>query len=170
MKSNRIIGAFNGRLLFVVSLLMLSQVNFGMDLVAFNTTQAMPAFRRKFGEVNPRTRKYEIPAYFLSFLNSFTYFGQIFGVITGGWISRNYGRRISFLIMSFWAIIAAILLATAQTREQMLVGRIVNYIYLGQELVTVPVMQSEIVPLHIRGFVVGTYQLGKSGPARKPPI
>jgi SP family sugar:H+ symporter-like MFS transporter len=120
----------------------------------------MATFTKKFGVLNERTGKYAIEPYFLSLLNSLTYVGQVFGVILGGWLGRRWGRRMSFFTMCFWAVLSAILLVTAQSKEQMLVGRILNYIYIGQELATVPVMQSEIVPAHVRGFVVGTYQLG----------
>ncbi|RVX65996.1 hypothetical protein B0A52_09922 [Exophiala mesophila] len=159
-KNKGIIAAFNGRLTFTVFVLMLSQVNFGLDLSTYNTTQAMASFTKKFGVFNPVTGRYAIEPYFLSLLNSLTYVGQVAGVILGGWLGRHYGRRMSFFVMCFWAVLSAILLVTAQTKEQMLVARILNYIYIGQELATVPVMQSEIVPAHVRGFVVGTYQLG----------
>jgi SP family sugar:H+ symporter-like MFS transporter len=160
LQENRVAKNFNGQLLFATGLMMLSQINFGMDLAAFANTQAMDSFSKKFGSLNPKTHKYHIDPYFLSLLNSLTYVGQVFGVVTGGYINRKYGRRPAFYVMSVWAITAAILLVTAQNKEQILVGRIVNYIYLGQELVTIPVMQSEIVPPKIRGMVVGTYQLG----------
>lgn len=157
---NRLSKNFNGQLLFATGLMMLSQINFGMDLAAFSNTQAMDAFTEKFGSINPKTGKYRIDPYFLSLLNSLTYIGQVFGVVTGGFINRRYGRRPAFFVMTGWAILAAVLLVTAQHKEQILLGRIINYIYLGQELVTIPVMQSEIVPPKIRGMVVGTYQLG----------
>ena len=160
LRDNRLAKNFNGKLLFATGLMMLSQINFGMDLAAFSNTQAMDAFTEKFGSINPKTGKYRIDPYFLSLLNSLTYIGQVFGVVTGGFINRRYGRRPAFFVMTGWAIVAAVLLVTAQNKEQILVGRIVNYIYLGQELVTIPVMQSEIVPPKIRGMVVGTYQLG----------
>lgn len=131
-----------------------------MDMVAFSNTQAMNPFNKKFGTYDKQLERYALPPYFLSLLNSLTYVGQVFGVIIGGWIGRHYGRRVSFWVMSFWAIVSAILLVTAQSKEQVLVGRIVNYIYLGQELVTVPVYQAEIAPPQIRGMVVGTFQLG----------
>jgi MFS transporter, SP family, sugar:H+ symporter len=150
----------NGRLGFASAVMMLSQINFGMDLVAFANTQAMPAFNKKFGAYNAKLERYALDPYFLSLLNSLTYVGQVFGVITGGWIARRWGRRVSFWVMSIWAIISAILLVTAQSKEQVLVGRICNYIYLGQELVTVPVYQAEIAPPKVRGMVIGTFQLG----------
>lgn len=159
-QNNVLVQNVNGRLAFASAVMMLSQINFGMDLVAFANTQAMPAFNKRFGEYNPHLKRYAVEPYFLSLLNSLTYTGQLFGVITGGWIGRHYGRRVSFWVMCGWATVSAILLVTAQTKEQVLVGRILNYVYLGQELVTVPVYQAEICPPRIRGLTVGTYQLG----------
>ncbi|EXJ60157.1 hypothetical protein A1O7_04309 [Cladophialophora yegresii CBS 114405] len=150
----------NGRLAFASAIMMLSQINFGMDLVAFSNTQAMNAFNKKFGAYDEKLERYAIDPSFLSLLNSLTYVGQAFGVVTGGWIGRHYGRRASFWVMSCWATLSAILLVTAQKKEQVLVGRILNYVYLGQELVTVPVFQAEIAPPQIRGIIVGTFQLG----------
>ena len=158
--NNRVTTNVNGRLAFAATIMMLSQINFGMDLVAFSNTQAMNAFNRKFGEFDPKLKRYAIQPHFLSLLNSLTYVGQVFGVLTGGWIVRHWGRRVSFWVMSFWAVVSAVLLVTAQQKEQVLVGRIVNYIYLGQELVTVPIFQAEICPPKIRGMLVGTFQLG----------
>ncbi|KAJ9607528.1 hypothetical protein H2200_007606 [Cladophialophora chaetospira] len=158
--TSRISENVNGRLAFASTVMLMSQINFGMDLVAFSNTQAMSAFNKKFGSYNDKLHRYAVEPYFLSLLNSLTYVGQAFGVITGGWIARHYGRRASFWVMCVWAVVSAILLVTAQRKEQVLVGRILNYIYLGQELVTVPVYQAEIAPPKIRGMVVGTFQLG----------
>ena len=64
------------------------------------------------------------------------------------------------MAMCGWAIAAAIILVTAQNRNQVLAGRIIGYVYIGMELAIVPIFQSEIAPAHVRGFVVGTYQSG----------
>lgn len=150
----------NGGLFFASAVMMLSQINFGMDLLAFANTQAMPAFNKRFGAYDPHLKRYAIEPFFLSLLNSLTYLAEIFGVFIGGWIGRHYGRRVSFWVMCGWAIVSAILLVTAKTRGQVLAGRMLNYVYLGQELVTVPVFQAEISPREIRGLIVGTYQMG----------
>jgi MFS transporter, SP family, sugar:H+ symporter len=139
---------------------MLSQMNFGADVATFSATQAMTAFEQRFGELDPSTQTYALKPTYLSLLNSLTYIGQVFGVIFGGWIGRTRGRKWSFYTMCIWALLSATLLITAKSRGQMLAGRVINYIYIGQELATVPVMQSEIVPAHVRGLVVSTYQLG----------
>lgn len=150
----------NGRLAFASAVMMLSQINFGMDLLAFANTQAMPAFNKTFGAYDAHLKRYAIEPSFLSLLNSLNYIAEIFGVLIGGWIGRRYGRRISFWVMCGWAFVSAVLLVTAQTKEQILAGRMINYVYLGQELVTVPVFQAEICPSEIRGMIVGTYQMG----------
>ena len=61
--------------------------------------------------------------------------------------------------MSIWACVAATTVITSKNRDQILVGRVLNYIYIGRELAVVPVFQGEIVPAQARGFVVGTYQI-----------
>lgn len=140
--------------------MLLSQINYGMDTVAFSNTQALPAFNQKYGSFDEKLERYALPPYFLSLLNSLPTLGQVIGVVSGSYITRHYGRRASFYVMALWALLAATLLITAEKKEQVLVGRIVNYIYLGQELVTVPVFQAEIAPPRIRGLVIGTFQLG----------
>lgn len=65
----------------------------------------------------------------------------------------------TMFLMSCWAICTATILISSRAREQALVGRILNYIYIGMELSVCPVFQAEIVPHQIRGFVVGTYQM-----------
>ncbi|EXJ80884.1 hypothetical protein A1O3_07172 [Capronia epimyces CBS 606.96] len=155
-----IITAFNGRLFFSVSLIALSQFNFGYDTTVFGTTQAMAPFTRRFGHLNPKTHKYAIEPYFLSYLNSFPFLGFAFGLVTGSIISRKFGRRTCVIVMCAWAVIAASIVVSSQHREQLLAGRVLAYIYIGMELAVVPVYQSELVPARVRGFVVGTYQSG----------
>lgn len=158
LAKRRFVDCFNGRLIYAVCLIALSQLNFGMDQGAFSNTQAMDAFNKKFGVWNETKGAYEIESYFLSLLNSLNYIGFAVGLVSGNIISRKWGRRVCMLVMSGWAIVAAIILVTSQHREQMLAGRIIAYVYIGMELALVPVLQSELVPARVRGFVVGTYQ------------
>ncbi|GKT91121.1 sugar transporter [Colletotrichum tofieldiae] len=62
-------------------------------------------------------------------------------------------------VMSVYALISATIVVTSTKKEQILMGRILNYVYIGFELSVVPVYQSEIVPAPVRGMIVGTYQL-----------
>lgn len=63
--------------------------------------------------------------------------------------------------MSIWALCTATILVTSginHNKWQLLLGRILNYVYIGMELSSVPVYQSEVVPAPIRGLAVGSYQ------------
>jgi SP family sugar:H+ symporter-like MFS transporter len=46
--------------------------------------------------------------------------------------------------MSCYALVTATIVVTSQTREQIMVGRVFNYIYVGMELSVIPTFQSEI--------------------------
>ncbi|ROW08386.1 hypothetical protein VMCG_03098 [Cytospora schulzeri] len=151
---------FNLRLLYSCSLVAISQINFGLDQGVFSNTQAMTAFTHKFGEYKASTGKYALEATYLSLLNGLPYVGFAFGLASGNYISRRFGRRICIFTMCMWALIAAIILVTSNTKAQLLVGRVIAYIYIGMSLAVVPVLQSELVPAPVRGLVVGTYQSG----------
>ncbi|KAF6834617.1 sugar transporter [Colletotrichum musicola] len=150
---------FNKRLFASVFLIAVSQFNYGFDNQAFTSTQAMDAFERQFGDYNPVKKTWEIPTYFLSLLNSLNYIGFAAGLIIGSLTSARFGRRMTMFVMSVYALVSATIVVTATKKEQILMGRILNYVYVGFELSVVPVYQSEIVPAPVRGMVVGTYQL-----------
>ncbi|TPX12979.1 uncharacterized protein E0L32_006624 [Thyridium curvatum] len=152
-------GTFNARLTLTVLLIAFSQFNFGFDNQGFASTQAMDAFIKQFGSYNEKTKKYYLDPVWVSFFNGFMYIGQASGVIIGSYISRRWGRRMCMFTMSIWAIIAATIVITSKSSDQILAARVLNYIYIGMELSVVPVFQSEITPAQTRGFVVGTYQV-----------
>ncbi|KIX03300.1 uncharacterized protein Z518_06852 [Rhinocladiella mackenziei CBS 650.93] len=78
----------------------------------------MDAFTRKFGVYSGKTGKYALESYFLSLLNSLTYIGFAFGLVTGNYISRRWGRKICMFTMCIWAVVGAIILTTSQHKEQ----------------------------------------------------
>ena len=104
-------------------------------------------------------KRYELETYYLSLLSSLTYIGFAFGLVTGNLLSAKIGRKKCFMVMCFWAILGAIICITSTTNKwQMVLGRIISYVYIGMELALVPVTQSELVPAAVRGATVGTYQ------------
>ena len=70
---------FNKTLALSVSLIAVSQFNFGFDQTAYSTTQAMDAFEHQFGIYNPKEGEWEIDADFLALLNSLPYIGFVAG-------------------------------------------------------------------------------------------
>ncbi|KAK3940477.1 sugar transporter [Diplogelasinospora grovesii] len=151
---------FNRRLFLSVLLIVVSQFNYGFDNQAFAQTQAMDAFARQFGTYNPNTQTYVLEPYWLSLFNSTPYVGFAIGlIIIGSMISARWGRRMAMFCMSIYALGSATVVVTSQTRGQIMAARILNYVYVGMELATVPVFQAEIVPAPVRGLAVSTYQL-----------
>ncbi|KEF58109.1 uncharacterized protein A1O9_06032 [Exophiala aquamarina CBS 119918] len=150
---------FNRRLTLSALLIAVSQFNFGFDQQGFAATQSMDAFDKQFGVWDVKKKTYVLPTVWLSYFNGFNYITFGLGIIIGSWVSKHFGRRMCMFIMSLWAIFSATIVITSKTPDQILAGRILNYIYIGMELSVVPVFQSEITPARARGFIVGTYQL-----------
>ncbi|KAJ5825198.1 sugar transporter [Penicillium riverlandense] len=121
----------------------------------------MDAFDRDFGVCDAKG-VCALEPYYLSLLNGLVYIGFAAGAWIGSFISSLYGRRMTIFCMSIWALVTATILLTSgvsHNKWQLLAGRILNYVYIGMELSSVPVYQSEVVPAPIRGLAVGSYQL-----------
>lgn len=59
-------------------------------------------------------------------------------------VSSRWGRRWCMFSMSCYALVTAIISLTSTTKEQIMAGRILNYVYVGMELAVVPTFQSEL--------------------------
>lgn len=79
LKRSRLFQHFTTRLAMSVGLIALSTLNFGFDNQGIATSQAMIPYKKQFGEYNPKKKEYEIPAYFLSLLNSLNFIGFAIG-------------------------------------------------------------------------------------------
>ncbi|KAI0202460.1 sugar transporter [Astrocystis sublimbata] len=148
---------FNRQLTISVMIIAISSFNYGFDNQGFATTQATDAFQRRFGD-KQADGTYQLNDVWLSLFSSLIEVGFAVGIIIGSLITRRFGRRKAMFVMSIYELGTATVIITSQGRNQILVGRILNYVYVGMEIATVPIFQSEIVPGPIRGFVVSTYQ------------
>lgn len=155
---------FNRKLAFSIFVIAVSTFNYGFDNQAFATTQAMEAFTRRFGKYDESTGSYAIDSQWLALFNSLNYIGFAAGmlslhstyegvpyntflspgVLIGSFISARFGRRWCMFIMSVYALIIATITVTSNSNEQIMAGRVLNYVYVGMELAVVPVFQSEI--------------------------
>lgn len=57
------------------------------------------------------------------------FIGFACGLYFGSVVSARYGRRMIMFTMSIWALCCAAVIVSAKSREQMLIGRILNYSY-----------------------------------------
>lgn len=68
---------FNLTLGLTCLLLISSSFTWGFDNQGYATIQAMDSYVKQFGVLNHKTGEYSIPPKFLSYLNSFQYFGFV---------------------------------------------------------------------------------------------
>ncbi|EED23823.1 sugar transporter, putative [Talaromyces stipitatus ATCC 10500] len=136
--------SFSVRLALAV--LLIAQFSFGFDQQGYSSTQAMASFKNQFGSYNAKMKKYTLDTL------------HILGA------GRRYGGRMCMFCMSIRAIICATIPHHPEDVRPdfgwscaKLIG-IPTDIYIGMELSVVSIFQSEIVPSHACGFVVGTYQ------------
>jgi hypothetical protein len=67
--------SFNTRLALGCHLIASSSFNYGFDNQAFATSQAMDAFAKQFGVLDPTTGRYVLEPSWLSLFNSLNYIG-----------------------------------------------------------------------------------------------
>lgn len=79
IQQNRFSRHFTPRLALSVALIALSTFNYGFDNQGIATSQAMLAYKKQFGDFNPKTGAYAIPTYYLSLLNSLNFIGFAVG-------------------------------------------------------------------------------------------
>ncbi|CAN1758158.1 Plastidic glucose transporter 4, partial [Linum perenne] len=85
--------------------------------------------------------------------------GATVGTFTGGALADKFGRTRTFQLDAIPLTIGAILCATAQTVQTMIIGRLLAGIGIGISSAIVPLYISEISPTEIRGALGSVNQL-----------
>ncbi|XP_021296404.1 plastidic glucose transporter 4 isoform X2 [Herrania umbratica] len=85
--------------------------------------------------------------------------GATVGSFTGGALADKFGRTRTFQLDAIPLIIGAVLTATAQTVQTMIIGRLLAGIGIGISSAIVPLYISEISPTEIRGALGSINQL-----------
>lgn len=111
---------FNTRLALACAVIAVSTFNYGFDNQAFSTTQAMDAFDRQFGVLDPKTKKYILEPYWLSLFNSLNYIGFAFGTN-----NHSYVDTVSPLAWIMYCI-ALVRLLTARCMLGVFLGSIIS--------------------------------------------
>lgn len=79
IKQNRFYEHFTPRLACAVGLIALSTFNYGFDNQGIATSQAMTAYKKQFGDYDPKTKTWAISTYWTSLLNSLNFIGFAVG-------------------------------------------------------------------------------------------
>eukprot|EP01134_Creolimax_fragrantissima_P000883 CFRG0883T1 len=86
-------------------------------------------------------------------------FWAAFGTLTAGKVSDRYGRRFALGATTIQLIIGPLLMCTATTYTQLMLGRIVTGLGAGFAFVVAPLYAAEIAPSHIRGTLVAVAEV-----------
>lgn len=111
----------------------------------------------QFGEFDPVTQGFIVPAYWQSLWNAIPQLTTGLGAWFSGPISDRYGRRWSLFIAGVLSIIGVAIVYTASTPAVFLVGKMINSIGLGAALAAGQTYVSEITPRKIRGIALAVY-------------
>lgn len=87
-------------------------------------------------------------------------FFAMFGALISYWFSDRYGRRTTFLIASFGFLNGLVIMALAQTYEQIFAGRMLVGLGVGVGFAIDPLYISEISPAKYRGQLVNYSEIG----------
>ncbi|VDP30430.1 unnamed protein product [Soboliphyme baturini] len=79
--------------------------------------------------------------------------------IFGGYVNNRFGRKITILLSSVLFTIGAVVMAASDSKEILLVGRIVVGAGVGTSSCAIPAYIAEITPCAIRGRMLVTFQL-----------
>lgn len=128
---------------------------FGYDTGEISGLVAMPDFISRFAEPDGFSDNRE------GLIVALLSIGALLGSATAGWFADRpkIGRRGLIMIACWVFIIGTIIqIASVTSWVQLMIGRFVAGIAVGQLSAIVPVYQSETAPKSIRGTLTATYQ------------
>ncbi|POY72649.1 hypothetical protein BMF94_4477 [Rhodotorula taiwanensis] len=147
----------------LVALVGLSAASlFGYDLGFIGGTIALPSFIKDFHYDH---RSAADLANFQSNVVAVFQAGCIFGCLFTAPLSDRFGRRAALMLTSFIYIIGCILMTVAgvggaNASALLLAGRVVSGWAVGASSMLAPVFVAESSPPHLRGRLVGCYEIG----------
>ena len=83
--------------------------------------------------------------------------GGFFGAMVAGPLSDRFGRKPLIIVSDVLFIVGFLTIGMGQKMEILMVGRFVEGLGLGVDLMIVPLYLSEVAPIEIRGVMVGCF-------------
>ncbi|KAH7388947.1 general substrate transporter [Cadophora sp. MPI-SDFR-AT-0126] len=123
----------------------------GFDIVAGGQLAALPAFRQKFGRLQP-DGSYLIPAHYLSAWNSIAPACEVVATFIFAPLLEKFGRKWGILVASFISTAGILLQQLAPDWRMHLAGRGVNGIAIGMMFTISPLWIGETCRPELRGF------------------
>ncbi|KKP00379.1 hypothetical protein THAR02_07508 [Trichoderma harzianum] len=151
---------YNYRVYVLALISSIGAVLFGYDLGFIGTALELESFKVDFGLAHASaSEKSAFAANVVSLLQA----GCIIGALAAGPLSDRYGRLVTlFGTAIFFNVGSAIQTGAHGSEALMLVGRGIGGIGVGAASMIVPIYVAEAAPPHIRGRLVGLYEVGVS--------
>jgi MFS transporter, SP family, arabinose:H+ symporter len=111
------------------------------------------------GTTSALTQVFQLSTRELGFTVAIALFGTVLGAMTSGELERRYGGRSMLRVMAGLYMISALGCALAPTWTLLLIARFIGGIGIGGSSVLGPVYIAEISPTHLRGRLVGMFQI-----------
>ena len=120
---------------------------FGFDTAVISGAEA--GLRHSFG----------LSEWWLGFAVSIALWGTVAGALTAGSLGQRYGSREMLRLTAVLYVISAIGCAFAPNLPVFLIARFLGGLGIGASSVLGPVYIAELAPAHLRGRLVGTFQI-----------
>lgn len=111
------------------------------------------------GVTDALTRVFTLSAKELGVTVSIALVGTVLGAMTAGWFESRYGGRAMLRVMAIFYLLSAFGCAFAPNWGILLAARLLGGIGVGGSSVLGPVYIAEISPSHLRGRLVGMFQI-----------
>ncbi|SPN99065.1 probable alpha-glucoside transport protein [Cephalotrichum gorgonifer] len=134
-------------------LISLSIIMEGYDTILIGSLFAYPSYARRFGELDPSTNTYQIPARWQSAMSSGPQAGSIIGALLNGYIISRWGYKPAFQIGVVLMTTFAAVSFFGMTVELQAVGQILCGIPWGIFATIGPAYSSELCPLPLRAYL-----------------
>ncbi|KAL2132151.1 hypothetical protein VTI74DRAFT_4157 [Chaetomium olivicolor] len=125
----------------------------GYDLALLGNLYASPVFNRKFGEFDPKSKKYVVSAAWQSGLSNGARAGEIFGLIFAGWTSDRFGYKVTTIGSLILMICFIFVLFFAPNVQVLVVGEILCGIPWGAFQSVTAAYASEVSPMVLRPYL-----------------
>ncbi|KAH7028960.1 general substrate transporter [Microdochium trichocladiopsis] len=151
---------YNWRVYMLALVASMGAVMFGYDLGFIGTALELESFQKDFGTLHASTsEKSAFAANVVSLLQA----GCIVGSLAISPVSDKWGRRFALLMTAlFYNVGSAIQTGAHGSTALMLAGRAIGGVGVGAASMIVPLYIAEAAPPHIRGTLVGVYEVGVS--------
>ncbi|KAK3370660.1 hypothetical protein B0H63DRAFT_319285 [Podospora didyma] len=125
----------------------------GYDVCLINNFYAFPQFNKKYGEFQPDTNDWQVPARWQAGLSNGANVGELIGLLLNGYVSERFGYRYTIIGALTLVIAWTALFFTAPNVQTLLAAEVLCGIPWGVFQTLTITYASEVCPVAMRGYL-----------------